>query len=175
MELLHIFFSGILILVLVKNIQTFEGCLCLEELAKDLKLPVSLVHANDGSNRLFVAELYGVVHIFHQNGTMLSEPFIDIRSRIGPLAKISEEGIGDIAFHPNFKSNGLFYMLFSTPTTITEVNHYSNLAEFRVSGNDANKADSGYFRLLLQIPQPHWPHNADKVICLFPVLFRYMR
>ena len=140
-----------------------NGCLCLEEIANDLRLPVSLVHANDGSNRMFIAEQYGAVNVFYPNGTKLDDPLIDISSRIGPLPKVSEEGIGDIAFHPDFASNGLFYVLFSTPEKAKGVHHYSNLAEFKISAKDVNKADPDYFRLLLKIPEHGWTHNAEKV------------
>ena len=142
--------------------QAFDRCLCLEKFAEDLRLPVSLISAYDGSNRMFVAEQFGQVHIFYPDGTKLPEPFVDISSRIGKLPKVSEEGLADIAFHPNFRLNGLFYILFSTPGK-DEVDNYSNLAEFKVSTTDINKADPGYFRLLLQIAQPNWPHNAEKV------------
>ena len=145
-----------------KNINT-DRCLCLEEIADKLRLPVSLANANDGSNRIFVAEQYGAVNILFPNGTKLNEPLIDISERIGKLAKVSEEGIGDIAFHPDFASNGLFYMLFSTPEKKDAADHYSNLAEFRISANDVNKADPDYFRLLLKIPEAGWKHNAEKV------------
>ena len=145
-----------------KNINK-DRCLCLEEIADKLRLPVSLANANDGSNRIFVAEQYGVVNILFPNGTKLNEPLIDISERIGKLAKVSEEGIGDIAFHPDFASNGLFYMLFSTPEKKENADHYSNLAEFKISANDVNKADPDYFRLLLKIPEAGWKHNAEKV------------
>ena len=158
---------GILLLFCVHRTQAFDGCLCVEEIANGLRLPVSLVHANDGSNRIFVAELYGVVNIFYPNGTKLPEPFIDVSSRMGKLAKVSESGLTDIVFHPNFKSNRLFYMLISTPVTNKYVDHHSNLLEFKASATDENKADPSYSRLLLRFPQPFWAHNSNEVMKLF--------
>ena len=156
-----------LFLICVHRTQTFNGCLCVEEIANGLRLPVSLVHANDGSNRIFVAEQYGVVNIFYPNGTKLPEPFINVSSKIGKLPDVSEEGITDIVFHPSFKSNGLFYMQFSTPETDGSVDHYGNLFEFKVSATDINKADPDYSRLLLRISQPFWAHNANEVMKIF--------
>ena len=159
---------GILILIFcVYRTQTFDGCLCVEEIANGLQLPVSLVHANDGSNRIFVAEQHGVVNIFYPNGTKLPEPFIDVSSRIGILPRGSETGVADIVFHPNVKSNGLFYMLFSTPEKNKYVDHQSNLVEFKVSATDENKADPDYSRLLLRIAQPKGSHNANQVVKVF--------
>ena len=140
-----------------------DRCLCLEKIADKLRLPVSLVNANDGSNRIFIAEQYGAVNVFYPNGTKLDEPLIDISSRIGKLPTVSEEGVGDITFHPDFASNGLFYMLFSTPDKKKGIDHHSNLGEFKISAKDVNKADPDYFRLLLKFPEPGWAHNAEKV------------
>ena len=181
----HLFGNNFKIIHLVVTILTFfggirgqpdsaqnvnkDGCLCLEEIANKLRLPVSLVNANDGSNRIFVAEQYGAVNVLYPNGTKLDEPLIDISSRIGGLAKVSEEGVGDIAFHPNFASNGLFYMLFSTPEKKKGVDHYSNLGEFKISAKDANKADPDYFRLLLKFPEQGWAHNAERVGIFRPI------
>ena len=158
---------SILLFICIHRTRTFDGCLCVEEFVNGLELPVSLVNANDGLNRIFVAEQKGVVHIFYPDGTKIPEPFIDVSSSTGDLGKKSSAGLTDIAFHPKFRANGLFYMLVSTPTKKTKyIDHYSNLFEFKVSATDKNKADPDYSRLLLQFDQPGPTHDANKVMTL---------
>ena len=149
--------------------QSFDGCLCLEKFADELQLPIDLVHANDGSNRIFVAEIKGIASVYYANGTKLPDPLIDVTEKIGDLGKVTESGLSSLAFHPNFKTNGLFYALISTKQKPTQkgVNHYSNLFEFKISATDINKADPNYSRQLLTFVQPMWSHNADQVRVFF--------
>ena len=135
----------------------------MEEFANGLQLPVELVHANDGSNRKFVVELKGIVNVYNANGTKLPQPLIDVSAKTGYLGKIAEFGLTSMAFHPNFKNNGLFYMLVSTKSNQKGIHHYSNVFEFKISASDKNKADPNYSRLLLEFGQPKWPHDADQV------------
>ena len=137
-------------------------CLCVEKIASKLRMPLFLKNANDGSNRLFIGEQIGVIHIYYTDGTKLKKPFLDISSRVKKMTSI-EQGMTGMAFHPNFKSNGYFYVYFSTPKGKSKVNHFSNVGEFRVSSKDVNKADPDYFRLILQIPQPYSVHNGGEV------------
>ena len=164
---------AILLVISIHRTRTFDGCLCVEEIASDLELPVSLVNANDGSNRIFVAELKGVVSIVFPDGTKLPEPFIDVSSMSGYLGKYSNEGLTDIAFHPNFRANGLFYMLVTTPAKTKGIHHYSNLFEYKSSTTDKNKADPNYSRLVLQFDQPGPSHEADQVMTFLIVFFVY--
>ncbi|MEW8547863.1 MAG: PQQ-dependent sugar dehydrogenase, partial [Candidatus Thiodiazotropha sp.] len=138
------------------------NCLCVEKIASKLRMPVFLRNANDGSNRLFIGEQIGVIHIYYPDGTQVKEPFLDITSRVKKMTSI-EQGMTGMAFHPNFKSNGYFYVYFSTPKDKSKVNHYSNVGEFKVSSKDINKADPDYFRLVFQIPQPKGVHNGGEV------------
>ena len=153
--------------------QSFDGCLCVEKFADGLQLPVDLVNANDGSNRIFVVETNGIASVYYANGTKLPEPLIDVTEKIGDLGKVTESGLTSLAFHPNFKSNGLFYALISTipKPKLKGVNHYSNLFEFKISATDINKADPNYSRKLLTFVQPMWSHNADQVRVFFDFYF----
>ena len=154
---------AIVLLICIHKTRTFDGCLCVEEFADGLHLPVDLVHANDGSNRIFVAELNGVVYVYHANGTKLPQPFMDVSATTGHLPATSEYGLTSLAFHPNFRANGLFYALVTTESKSEVFSHYSNLFEFKISTTDRNKADPNYSRLLLNFEQARYTHNADQV------------
>src|SRR3954447_892816 len=63
--------------------------------AYDLKLvtdgltsPLVTVEPPDGTHRLFVADQTGKVWILRANGTKMSEPFIDITSKLVPLSPV---------------------------------------------------------------------------------------
>ena len=141
------------------------GCLCVEEIGKaDLRQPVVFRTANDGSKRIFVGEQYGVVHIYYPNGTKLRQPFLDLRSKMIRFRKRrTEMGMLGLVFHPNFASNGKFYVYYSAARDRAIDNHKNVLAEFRMSEDNPNIADSNYFRPILEIRQPYSNHNGGEV------------
>src|SRR5262245_11298727 len=78
----------------------------LSRVASGLSTPVYVTSPHDGSGRLFVLEQGGRIKII-KSGKVLATPFLDIS---GLVSKGGEQGLLGIAFHPNFKSNGLFYV-----------------------------------------------------------------
>lgn len=158
---------------------TQEGCLCVERFQNThLRNPIFAKHANDGSNRIFIGEQVGLIHIFYPDGSNLSEPFLDMRDVIKTSSwKGDERGMLGLAFHPNFAKNGLFYMYFSTFLTddlyFYENGHYYRydhkivVAEFKVSSQNKNKADPEYYRPIIEVPQPYQNHNGGEVIYMY--------
>ena len=72
-----------------------------------------------------------------------------------------------LAFHPDYKNNGLFYISYSvtllgTPNlgNLLFFNHKNVIAEHRVSKSDPNKADPGYARVISTIDWPQFNHNG---------------
>src|SRR4051812_8490758 len=49
--------------------------------ANTFSLPTSVTHAGDGSQRLFVEQKVGIIRVI-QNSNVISEPFLDISSRV---------------------------------------------------------------------------------------------
>ncbi len=117
-----------------------------------LRLPLYLTHAGDG--RLFVVQQNGVIRII-QDGVVLSEPFLEIRDRVG--AEANEQGLLSVAFHPQYVQNGYFFV------------NYTNLAfdtvisRFQVSATDPNLADPASEKIMLTIEQPYANHNGGLV------------
>src|SRR5687767_6822781 len=72
-----------------------------------LSSPVDI--ANDGSSRLFIVEQTGSIRIY-DNGVLLATPFINLTSRI---ACCGERGLLSLAFHPQYSSNGFFYVYYT--------------------------------------------------------------
>src|SRR5688572_10810779 len=63
----------------------------LELIAEGFVSPVVLTHANDGSGRLFIADLIGLVHVVSPEGELLDTPFLDLREHMLPLQDRYEE------------------------------------------------------------------------------------
>ncbi|MCS6990553.1 MAG: PQQ-dependent sugar dehydrogenase [Chitinophagales bacterium] len=155
-------FSWFLLLVLSLTQQTqlsFKARLHL--VASGLEAPIGLEVANDGSNRLFVLEQKGTVRII-RDGQLLAEPFLDITDRVDKLNPMySEKGLLGLAFHPQYKTNGRFFVYYSAPTNRKGINHRSILSEFRVSANPDRALKQE--RILLEIPQPESNHNGGQL------------
>jgi glucose/arabinose dehydrogenase len=123
--------------------------------------PIVLTHAGDGSNRAFVATQRGVVHVFPNDpkatGTRV---FLDIQSKVRYDDNTNEEGFLGLAFHPDFKANGEFYVFYTDKRArLTNV-----LSRFRVSKDDPNRADPASEEQLLRVPRPFWNHDGGTIV-----------
>lgn len=77
-----------------------------------LNQPVYMTHAGDGSGRFFVVEQGGRIRII-KKGVLLSQPFLDITSRISCCG---ERGLLSVAFPPNYASKKYFYVYYTNPS-----------------------------------------------------------
>ena len=123
---------------------------------------LSLKNAGDGSNRLFIVQQNGIVRVVAADGTLLPSPFVNISSLVTTNA--SERGLLDIAFHPEFAVNGLFYLHYSDSTNCNLPNQPAPcgdtvVAEFSVTGNP-NVANNTPDRIILTARQDFTNHNG---------------
>jgi glucose/arabinose dehydrogenase len=125
----------------------------LRPFADGLAAPLLLTTAGDGSGRAFVVEQPGRIRIV-QNGRLLPSPFLDISGRI---VSGGERGLLGLAFHPDFETNGRFFVDYTNPNGDTVV------AEFHVSA-DPNVADAGSERALFGVDQPAANHNGGDIV-----------
>ncbi|MCF6148779.1 MAG: PQQ-dependent sugar dehydrogenase [Candidatus Kuenenia sp.] len=121
----------------------------IERVVTNLNKPVAITHAGDGSGRIFIGLQDGLVVIF--DGTeLLSSPFLDIQSRVSCCG---ERGLLGIAFHPDYKNNGYFYLNY------TDINGNTAIARYSVS-DDPDVADLESEDILINIQQPYSNHNG---------------
>ncbi len=113
-----------------------------------ISTPVDL-RAPAGDARLYIAELQGRIRIFRK-GNLRSKAFLDIRSRVSTGG---ERGLLGLDFHPDYDKNGLFYVYY------TDNGGDVRISEFEVTSN-ANIADAGTERILLEVNQPATNHNG---------------
>ena len=129
----------------------------LQEVASGLDAPIFLT-APPGDSRLFILERPGRIRVL-QNGNLLATPFLDIR----PLTTTSgERGLLSLAFHPQYASNGYFFI------------YYTNLAgdivieRRQVSAGNANVADPLSALTILTIPHPTFSNHYGGLLSFGP-------
>jgi len=143
----------------------------LKLIADGLISPVSVVEAPDSSHRLFIVDEAGKIWVVPQNGTMLSTPFLDLTGKLVMLnSNYDERGLLSLAFHPQFKTNGKFYVFYTAPpraggpTPGVNWNSLTRISEFKVSAGNANVADQSTERVLLEADHPQLNHNGGTVV-----------
>ena len=122
--------------------------------------PMVLTHANDGSKRTFVATQTGVIHVL-TNGqkSKKSQVFLDISKKVQDFKKDDEEGLLGMAFSPDYKKNGEFYVYYSSSKKLRT----SFVSRFRVSSDNPNRANPKE-EIVIEIPQPFSNHNGGSIV-----------
>jgi len=116
--------------------------------------PLALLSPRDGTGRLFVLEQIGKVHVFPNNPSVATtKEFLNIKSKVD--ATKNEMGLLGMAVHPQFKSNGLFYLNYTASGPRRTV-----IGRFKVSAADKDKADLTSFKSILELIQPAGNHNG---------------
>ncbi|MXV13997.1 PQQ-dependent sugar dehydrogenase [Hufsiella ginkgonis] len=124
--------------------------------ALSFELPVELTSPEDGTNRLFVVEQQGRIQVFaNKPGVKIKSAFLDIASKV---KSGGEMGLLGLAFHPDYRSNGYFYVNYTRGNPLETV-----ISRFKVSTSNPNLADPASETILLTYPQPYSNHNGGKV------------
>jgi glucose/arabinose dehydrogenase len=119
--------------------------------------PVDLQHANDNSGRLFVVEQAGLISVFQNDKTVKSKKtFLDIQNKVDDRG--NEEGLLGLAFHPDYKINGFFFVNYTASNPERTV-----ISRFKVLATNANQADPSSELVILTFEQPYSNHNGGQV------------
>jgi len=117
---------------------------------------VDIQNPKDGTNRLFVLSQPGIIYVFKDNPeSKTREVFLDITNKV---LYGGEQGLLGLAFHPNFKENGLFYLDYTADNPRRTV-----ISKFKASGTNPSKADPQSEEILLEIEQPYSNHNGGQI------------
>jgi glucose/arabinose dehydrogenase len=126
---------------------------------------VWMAEAPDGSGRFFVVAQSGKILIVKKGSDGAdAKEFLNIENR-HPYFN-NEDGLLSIAFHPGFKTNGLFYIYYTQENSadrraqMQDYPYRSVISELKVSAADPDKADMGSERILFEVPQPFWNHKG---------------
>ena len=127
--------------------------------ATGLNSPVYVTDAGDGSGRLFIVEQAGRILIL-QNGVILPTPFLDIRSLV---ASGGERGLLSVAFHPQYKTNGIFVVNYTRESSNPADDGDTVIARYTASPPTTDRPDPASRTVLLTIDQPQPNHNGGLV------------
>ncbi|MGK6341516.1 PQQ-dependent sugar dehydrogenase [Chryseobacterium sp. DT-3] len=143
-----LFFTLSVFCSLIVNSQSIN----LVEFASGFTSPVEITNAND--TRLFVVQQNGIIKIVQPNGTINSADFLNISSKV---LYGGERGLLGLAFHPQYATNGYFFVYYNNTAGNIIVARYS------VSSANPDVADSASEKILLNIPKPFANHNGGSI------------
>jgi glucose/arabinose dehydrogenase len=123
-----------------------------------------LVTAPPRDLRLFVIEQTGRIRII-DNNNLLPEPFLDLSADVdGPVTCCGERGMLGLAFHPQYATNGQFFVTYTASNSGDPDNPHRNvLARCLVSATDPNRADRASCVDVLSIPDFASNHNGGMI------------
>lgn len=117
----------------------------------------NLVQPDDGSNLVFVTEQKGVIHTLE-----ISQPqqdsyvFLDITDRVNRGG--NEEGLLGLAFDPEYRENGLFYVYYSATDPRRSV-----VSRFSLDRENPQIADPHSEIIIMEVAQPYSNHNGGQL------------
>jgi|GEM_PF-553847 len=126
-----------------------------DPVATELTLPVSMAFPDDGSGWMFVVEQVGRVRLY-DGLAVQPTPFLDISDKV---VCCGEDGLLDIAFHPQYAQNGLFYVSYIEE--VEGVNH-TVIARYRALPG-GRFADPGSELRMFRYPRPTVVHNSGEL------------
>jgi glucose/arabinose dehydrogenase len=138
----------------------------LEKVVTAVNTPLVMAQPK-GDDRMFVAEQFGRIKII-KDGKLGATPFLDVRNKlVAQHHDFDERGLLGMAFHPNFKENGKFYIATSSPLDFQGdlgqmlwYSHSNVVTEYTVSKDDPDTADPNSGRQILSTPWPQFNHNG---------------
>jgi glucose/arabinose dehydrogenase len=139
------------IILSISNVQAID--ITTTRVASGLTSPVFVTYPPGDSARLFIVEQVGRIKIL-ESDTLHTTPFLDISSKV---TYGGEQGLLGLAFHPDYGSNGYFYVDYTDTLGDTRI------SRFEVSSNP-DSADPGSEFLILTVDQPFGNHNGGMIV-----------
>jgi glucose/arabinose dehydrogenase len=129
------------------------GPATLEVVVVGLENPLFLTTAPGEDATLYVVERPGRIRVV-DGDSLVGDPFLDITTLV---RSGGEQGLLGLAFHPNYDSNGLFFVNYTDHAGDTRVVRYT----VRPDGTGADPASA---KELLMVPQPFTNHNGGHLV-----------
>jgi glucose/arabinose dehydrogenase len=132
-----------------------QSALELTRVATGLSSPLYATHAPGDPQRLYVVEKTGAIRIVNlATGSLSSSPFMAASvtaAGIG-LTTDGERGLLGLAFHPEYRTNGRFFINSTDSAGTTRIREFRRLS--------ADQVDSTSGRDVLSVSQPYSNHNG---------------
>lgn len=148
--------AGLSIATLAPHATAGGTTLTTQRIVTGLARPVLVTAAPGDTSRLFIVEQRsgstGRIRIFDlATNLLVSTPFLSLTVSTG-----SEQGLLGMAFHPDYNTNGYFFINYTNSSGNTIV------ARYQVSSNP-NIANSGSATTVMSISQPYSNHNGGMI------------
>ncbi|MBX2957646.1 MAG: PQQ-dependent sugar dehydrogenase [Cyclobacteriaceae bacterium] len=120
--------------------------------------PIELLTPPDQSKRLFLVQQNGIIKVLPNKKNLMPGDVKNFLIIPSPLITGGERGLLGMAFHPDFESNGYFYVNYTRSGPLTSV-----ISRFSVKTENPNEADPFSELILLTQSQPFDNHNGGKL------------
>jgi len=118
----------------------------------------NLVQPDDGSGLIFVTEQRGVIHAFAPNQPQQgAHVFLDITDRVNRGG--NEEGLLGLAFDPDYRNNGCFYVYYSAANPRRSV-----VSRFSLDQRNPAIAARQSEVVIMEVGQPFSNHNGGQIM-----------
>lgn len=136
----------------------------LELVAEGFDAPINLLSPPDDTGRIFIVDQAGTIKIL-ADGQLLETPFLDLRDTVMPLNPYQDEerGLLGLVFHPDYATNGRFFVFYNTEPETRRAFQANVLAEYQVS-EDPNLADTASERILFKFDQSSRAHAGGQLL-----------
>lgn len=124
-----------------------DATVALVEFASGLNSPVGIQNAGD--SRLFVTQQTGDIRIVNSDGSVNDTPFLSLNVNTNG----NERGLLGLAFHPDYATNGFFFVNYTAGNGSTQVSRFSVT-------DDPDIADPDSELDIINIAQPFSNHNG---------------
>jgi glucose/arabinose dehydrogenase len=115
--------------------------------------PVDLQQAPGDSSRFFVVEKDGAIKVFDNSASVkTSATYLDIKRKV---TSGGERGMLGLAFHPDFKINGYFFVNYTAGSPLKTV-----IARYKAASATSAQADAQSETILFTFSQPYDNHNG---------------
>ncbi|MFN2392763.1 MAG: PQQ-dependent sugar dehydrogenase [Pyrinomonadaceae bacterium] len=143
---------GFLLFTLIVSAQT--SSFRLQPFLSGLSSPLLTTNARDGSKRLFVVQQGGIIKVVQPSSNVATD-FLNITPKV---LCCGERGLLGLAFHPQFTSNGYFFVNYTRIGDGATV-----IARYKTTDNTNALGDPNSERIVLVIPQPFANHNGGMI------------
>ncbi|WP_452226236.1 PQQ-dependent sugar dehydrogenase [Lacinutrix cladophorae] len=119
-------------------------------------LPLDIQSSNDGTDRLFIVEQEGIIKVIDIVNPIEAITFLDISSNVDTSSY--EQGLLGLAFHPDYETNGYFYVNYNPNPETTRI------SRFQVSSSNSNMANMSTELIVLEFYQDTGLHNGGQLV-----------
>lgn len=143
----------LIILLSLFHVALYSQSIELSVIGKGFIKPVDISSTPiSGDKRIFITEKDGRIRILHPDGKINSEAFLDVKLKVNSTA--NERGLLGLVFHPEYKTNGYFFIHY------TNISGHSTVARYKVKGDNPDIAEPSSEKIIIIVPQPFNNHNA---------------